>query len=235
MKYDLNMPETEMIKLMISNGEIKPSRKKRLDDKERAGFRELTAVQKYSFTKAYADALGIVFNNESLFYVINEKKRIVISKATAGAGKTTMTEFRMIKEILLSGVNPRSMIFLSFNDDSVRDLRIKYDEMMNTCNMTLRNLGIYCPNELRPSIRSLNSLTYNTLDQFKSLFNMTKIDIIDEMSSLMLFESILNDYSTEEYCNVTVNGELCRQFKATYELCVETMMSLEELDRKSVV
>lgn len=142
-------------------------------------FKPLTVNQIYQLLKQCCVALGYDIDNENLYYLMNDA-RIVLVLATAGSGKTFSICIKILIKILLQGMNPNKVCILSFSKKSVGDIKLRIESTMRSFNIVCRRFDIYLDSSEVPNVRSLNSLTYNIVDQFSDKFGLAKLRIADD-------------------------------------------------------
>lgn len=228
---DIQLPQTKMISQMIIDGETLPSNKS-------GGFESfvpLTEKQIYQLVSqcATANHLDFEYSNEPLYYIMRDC-RIILVSATAGAGKTTLTCFKVDREIRLRGTDANSICMLSFNNDSVASIKDKMVNIMRTNNLVTRRFGIYVDeSKYLPNMRSLNSLTYNIVDQYKDYWHISRLDILTFEESISLMSSTLKSISKDR--GFLVTEEMLKNCISLYDLTNETLKKPSDMRNASLV
>lgn len=214
------MSSKELLKRILTDGTVQPS----LDPNGRKGCMVCDTFTINQLTEEVSRNCKIEMNDEVAQYVLSDQKRIFVH-ATAGSGKTTTTAFRTEKDIHIRNMNPNRICVLSYNKASVTDLNSKFEKMHNIFNMTLRRYGAFKSKEDRPSIRTLDSLTYNILEQFKAKFGFSKVTIISDSQAYKLMKS-----SIEKVIKIQPDTEMIKNFISVHELSNNTLKSIKELE-----
>lgn len=198
-------------------------------------FKSLTPAQIYQLILRCGKQakLDYSYSNEPLYYIMRDS-RIILVSATAGAGKTTLTCNKVDREIRFIGRNPRRICMLSFNNDSVQDMKRKMLAVMENNNLVTRQYGIYMDEKSLPNIRSLNSLTYNLVDQYKDYWHLSKIDIVSNEDATIEMSKTLNALS-KDIPELVVSEELVSNCLSIYDLLNETCSTLQSIHNMSAV
>jgi DNA helicase-2/ATP-dependent DNA helicase PcrA len=225
------MSQKDMILSMIDKGLTLPSN-------ATGGFKtfkQLSAVQIYNLVRQCAEysKLDLEYSNEPLQYIMYDA-RIVLVSATAGAGKTTLTCNKIDREIRLRGTNPRTICMLSFNNDSVADIKRKMQHVVNNNNLVTRRFGIMLEERDMPNIRSLNSLTYNLVDQYKDYWNLGSLNIITNEDANILMSKVVNAIA-DDMKSFEVSENLIANCLSIYDLLNETCKSVYDLKNNSLI
>lgn len=80
--------------------------------------------------------LGLEVNNESSAFVLAETDRL-LCEALAGAGKTTISQLRIIKEKIFNKIKGHDILCLAYNDHAVKDMIQTHENMMDIINSKL--------------------------------------------------------------------------------------------------
>lgn len=206
-----------------------------LDSKLIKPVNGLNELQIFNLFVKMTNSMGLKLNKEQLFYGLNSN-RLIMCSAGAGSGKTTCTNLKVINLTAIQGYNPRRIGFISFSTSSVEDITYNYQRLLNQANMYLRkfntderrrnNQELGC--DTLPNIRSLNSLTYNIVDQFKDRFGLVSIEIVTAEKSSAIMRSTLNAYREDKI--ISSYGEnAVKWLLDLYDYCNETMLSVIDL------
>lgn len=192
----------------------------------------LNPNQIYNITNEAALSMGLNLENEPFYYIFNDKRALFV-RATAGAGKTTITLFKIVKDIALRGLNPRGSCILSFSKSSVRDVEEKIKTMIFKFNIVTQRYGIHIGTDSIPNIRSLNSLTFNIVNQFKTDFGLEKFTIIsDELAMSTMKRILLNNLANTEY---TATDNMAKALIRLHDYSNEVLANVEDMANDSVV
>lgn len=225
------MNQQQLIKHMIDEGLTSPSNSKGYFET----FKKLSSAQIYQLILRCGKQarLDYSYSNEPIYYLMRDA-RIILVSATAGAGKTTLTCNKVDREIRFIGRNPRRVCMLSFNNDSVNDMKRKMLQVIETNNLVTRQYGIYLDEKAIPNIRSLNSLTYNLMDQYKEYWHISRIDIITGEEAIIEMSKTLNALSVD-IPEIMVSEDLISNCLAIYDLLNETCSTIQNIHNMSAV
>jgi len=198
------------------------------------GYIKLTPVQVYNLTMDCAKSCGLDLKTNEPFYYIENDSRAIFIKATAGSGKTTTTVFKITKDIFLRGVHHASICVLSFSVASVKDVKLKFEEMFAKFNLVTRELGISKTNADMPNVRSLNSLTYNIINQFKGMFGLTSVLIISSEESFSLAQQVLTNYAGSND-KIEIKDQTVKSIILAHDLLNEELADYEFLADTSIL
>lgn len=209
---------SELYNYMYDNGLLKPAN----------GMNEM---QIFNIFIKMSNSMGLKLSKEQLFYGLNSN-RLIMCSAGAGSGKTTTTNLKVINLTAIQGFNPRRVAFISFSSTSVSDIEENYKRLLNQANMYLKKFNT---NEMRanghelgceylPNIRSLNSLTYNILDQFKSRFGLAHVDIIKTEDSHNYMRSTLQAFKKDKVITGFTDNAV-KWLIELYDYCNETLLT----------
>lgn len=207
-----DMTNRELLDLMIEHGLVRPAN-------------GLTVNQIFNLTLKVCRRLNIELNVEHKFFLMNDAD-IVQCEATAGAGKTTMTMLKLLLAIAIKGVSPRTMCVVTYNTSAVEDIKHKIKDMMYHVNGALSEHGLSI-DEL-PNIRSLNSLSYNIVKQYRHLFDLYNPVIISKSEQTTFMTKVLNRHKSSGEIKV-VTDALVEDLLSLYDYLNERMLKASDI------
>lgn len=77
----------------------------------------------------------IDLDNEQMLFLLDDGKR-VLCEASAGAGKTTVSQLKLVKYKLFYGISGRDILSIAYNDHAVADMIARHEQLIAEINNT---------------------------------------------------------------------------------------------------
>ena len=73
--------------------------------------------------------IGIKLDNEQMLFLLDDSKRL-LCEASAGSGKTTVSQLRMIKYKMLYNIDGSDILAIAYNDHAASDMQKRHTALI---------------------------------------------------------------------------------------------------------
>lgn len=170
--------------------------------------------------------LGYDLTNDALYALVSEPSAELIL-ATAGAGKTTNTQIKIILEKMIRKINGnpiegRRILCLVYNKHNVNQM-IKAQEKLS---QKVRQNGVNIDSDI--SAHTMHSYCYKWFNQFNHLTKFVGGRMIESSAIISQFKALTQLLLKNE--DVDINDSLINNLISLYNLLKETMTDYEDCD-----
>lgn len=111
------------------------SKKGRMADIEKFNHQQVSNILRNIFSR-----IGIEPDKEQMIFLLDDSKRL-LCEASAGSGKTTISQLKMIKYKLLYGIDGSDILAIAYNDHAADDMMSRHQKLIEEIN-TQRISGV---------------------------------------------------------------------------------------------
>lgn len=169
-----------------------------------------TPVQVLNILNNIFMRVGLKLDNEQLLFLLDDSKR-VLCEASAGSGKTTVSQLKMIKFKLLYGYSGSDILAIAYNDHAAIDMQKRHTVLIEQI-MSQRISGVKLDDRIVCRTFHSNALAWVT--EYASKCGISNKDTI-----------IISDANTEKFMTKALESALKK-----YNEGKERQITVESLD-----
>lgn len=155
--------------------------------------------------------MGLVLDNEQMLFLLDDSKRL-LCEASAGSGKTTVSQLKMIKYKMLYGYSGSDILAIAYNDHAAEDMQKRHSSLIETI-MSQRIEGVKLDDRIVCRTFHSNALAWVTEFANKCGVTNKATMIISQLNEEKFMEKALNSVFQKKY--VDENGNQTETIKPT--------------------
>ena len=102
--------------------------------------------------------LGLILDNEQMLFLLDDSKRL-LCEASAGSGKTTVSQLKMIKFKMLYGISGDDILSIAYNDHAAADMLNRHNVLIEQI-MAQKIAGVKLDSKIRCRTFHSNALAW---------------------------------------------------------------------------
>lgn len=173
----------------------------------------------FKFLKLVHRLNGIQPSSEQLVYILNNKKR-VLCEACAGAGKTTMSYYRMIMFNAFYNIKSDKMLSLCYNKHASDKVENEYADIARSINTAIGSSG-YIGTKIHAY--TVHAWCKVWVEEYLSKFKLTRLNIADESEQLKLVSSELQRFNKKRDNPINYSDSTVSSMLQLYNFACETL------------
>lgn len=130
----------------------------------------------FRFLQIICKAEKIQPSPEQLIYILCNRKRL-LNEACAGAGKTTMSKYRMMLANLVYGIPGDSILALAYNRHAAADIQEKYRRSANNLNVLMNGKEHI---DVNIGASTFHAWCKKWVEEYKGRWNMLRISVLSD-------------------------------------------------------
>jgi DNA helicase-2/ATP-dependent DNA helicase PcrA len=173
----------------------------------------------YKFLKIVCNLSKIQPSNEQMVYILNNNKR-VLCEACAGAGKTTMSYFRLIVFNAFYNIDSNKMLGLCYNKHAADSFDAGYNKIARQLNLALGASG-----HIGSKIRAytIHAWCKVWVDEYKSKWRYNTLNLIDENDQQRIISSEITRFNSKLKKPFVITDSTILSFVQLYNYVNETL------------
>lgn len=158
--------------------------------------------------------IGLKLDNEQLLFLMDDSKR-VLCEASAGSGKTTVSQLKMIKMKMLYGIDGTDILAIAYNDHAAIDMQKRHTSLVEQI-MSQRISGVKMNDRIVCRTFHSNALAWVT--EYANKCGITNKETI-----------VISDANTEKFMTKALESAIKTHNKKTGE-----NLSIEQIDPNTI-
>lgn len=142
--------------------------------------------------------MGLKLDNEQMLFLLADDKRL-LCEASAGSGKTTVSQLKMVKYKLLYGISGSDILAIAYNDHAAEDMQKRHRVLIDTI-MSQRIKGVKLDDRIVCRTFHSNALAWVT--EYATKCNISNKETI-----------VISDANEEKFMHKAVESALANKAK----------------------
>lgn len=140
---------------------------------------------------------------EQLIYILSNKDKL-LAEACAGAGKTTMSKYKMMLELLCYGKKGKNILAIAYNKHAAEDIKAKFSRTVREYNRIVRDKGIAklfnkkygCDIIIDDNIscKTFHSFCKTWIDEYCRIIDKEQFRILEDSEEHSFMQRALNSF-----------------------------------------